>query len=163
MKKTFYKQAHIAASQILESMFVSEPPVDTDAIAQELGLTIFEMKMPDKLKNVAGFLDYEEMEIVVNQDDHKVKQNFTVAHEIGHFVLHKDQIENNPGIYKALLRSEQYDGNEEFEKQANAFAVELLAPKYLLKKYSYLPINTLAKLFGVSPKLIGFRMKNKHA
>jgi len=154
-----YQKAYKSAQEQLEKLCITDPPVDTTEIAEELDLSITEMIMPDKLKDVAGYIDFENDEIVVNKKDPKTKKNFTIAHEIGHYLLHKDALEQTPGLYKALLRTDQYDGDDIMEKEANAFASELLAPKYLLEKYHFLPVDIKAKLFGVSPKLISQRTK----
>lgn len=81
------------------------------------------------------------------------RDRFTIAHEIGHFILHK------PGNI-ALARSEL---NQEIpaymqpEWQANTFAGELLAPPQIIKG---LNVNEVSLKCGVSIDVSAIQLKN---
>ena len=45
------------------------------------------------------------------------------------------------------------------EKEANCFAANLLVPAELLEKYKDYNIDTIAKIFGVSQEVIGYRLQ----
>lgn len=77
----------------------------------------------------SGFIGYiEEVPIVcINYKRSIGHQNFTLAHELGHYFLHK-------GISMTDEDSNLSDYNDtDVEKQANVFAKELLYPRELVK------------------------------
>lgn len=66
--------------------------------------------------------------IRINRHDHPKRQRFTVAHELAHFLLHRDDIGN--GIEDDVLyRSSLSDRREQ---QANRLAADILMPENLL-------------------------------
>lgn len=64
-------------------------------------------------------------EIKVNRHDSRGRQRFTVAHELAHYFLHRDQIGNGVSD-DALYRSTLSDARE---AEANRLAAEVLMPK----------------------------------
>jgi Zn-dependent peptidase ImmA (M78 family) len=92
--------------------------------------------------------------IRINRHDPPKRQRFTVAHELAHIILHRDEIGN--GIEDDVLyRSGLSDRREQ---QANRLAADILMPEDLLdeakeaaeeKGVGDLPLY-LADLFGVS-------------
>lgn len=106
--------------------FLREAPVSLSAIANSLGLRVVSAKLPNGISGEirpdssapAGFT------IRVNKNDPARRQRFTVAHEIGHYLLHRDQI--GDGITDDVLyRSTLSDSRE---AQANRMAADLLMP-----------------------------------
>jgi Zn-dependent peptidase ImmA (M78 family) len=85
--------------------------------------------------------------------NHPGKRNFVLAHEIGHFILHKDLTPLFSDTNKTL--SDWYK-NGEHESQANEFAVEFLMPsdlfrrKQVNKKLSIALINEISSYFKTS-------------
>ena len=90
------------------------------------------------MKKISGFIGYSENGIpiiCINYNRPIAHQNFTLAHEIGHYFLHE-------GLSVS-------DSNKEInsfraigiEKQANEFASELLYPKELFLEDYYEIIN----------------------
>lgn len=68
--------------------------------------------------------------IRINRHDIKARQRFTLAHEIAHFLLHRDKI--GDGITDDILyRSSLSDA---LEAQANRLAADIIMPWFLLKK-----------------------------
>lgn len=86
--------------------------------------------------DVLGGIDFENNKIYVNTSvaDHDGRYSFTVAHEIGHHVLHKDRyLQNTIGIENQILcrgRGEK----PQIEIEADRFAAALLMPAENLKK-----------------------------
>src|SRR6202030_4863019 len=72
----------------------------------------------------------------VNSLQHPNRQRFTIAHECGHLVLHRDLITHVVHIDKKfpVLRRDDKSatGSERIEIQANQFAAELTMPRALL-------------------------------
>lgn len=146
------------SKNILNTFGVDSPPVPLAAIVAAHGLNIFYADfstIPDGNK-IAGFIDFDNHRIVVNKDDPPNRQRFTVAHELGHYILHKDYIKDQEK-YKVLLRRPLKD--REYtpeEKEANCFAAYLLVPSDLLKKYEKYPNAINASLFAVSEDVIKY-------
>ena len=146
-------------------------PINISKIAQSLGIEVLKMSMPKP--EVSGFIVKREdgqICIYVNENDAITRQRFTIAHELAHFYLHyKD--EDNVDDKKVILdfvkfRNGKYDyeGKEE-ERQANAFAAELLVPFYFLKEiwddgYRDGHVVFLADLFAVSIEMMEHRLNN---
>ena len=109
---------------------------------------------------VSGFLDYANRSIIVNVSDAATRKTFTIAHELGHFILHKKLFEEHPEDYTVLMRSPMGAVKDPLENEANSFAANLLVPKVFLNKYKDIAsISELAKLFIVSEEVIRWRMK----
>lgn len=135
------------ALAILERYEINEPVVDLLKIAEGEKIGVKEIVLP---YDVAGFLNKRDNTIYVNKEDPDWRKMFSVAHELGHYFLeHKN--------YEAIYRHTKVDQNYAVEEQeANSFAIHLLAPEFMLKKYlikyglttnDYEP---MAKIFGVS-------------
>jgi Zn-dependent peptidase ImmA (M78 family) len=137
-------------------------PVDVAAAAQRLGVKIFAAKLAEKVSGVlvrdpsygtaSGFV------IFVDEDEPAVRQRFTAAHELGHFVLHKEAVgHKNEDNY--LLRSDGMSNRQEAE--ANRFAAALLMPFDLVEDAMKSGITTpkdLAKHFKVSEIAMSIRL-----
>jgi Zn-dependent peptidase ImmA (M78 family) len=103
-------------------------------------------------KTSSGFV------VLVARNEPSVRQRFTAAHELGHFVLHRelvgDRIEDN-----FLLRSNKLSDNVEVE--ANKFAADLLMPYALIDQAMTGGIRTpedLARHFHVSVTAMSIRL-----
>ncbi len=88
----------------------------------------------DAAEALAGFLFFAGRigHAFVNADDILPRRRFTAAHELGHAVLHRESM----GRYRAdtdktLL--EGGDATDELEREANAFAAELLMPEEVVR------------------------------
>lgn len=150
------------AQEVLEANFVSEPPVRITDIAQNYGLQIKVVDLSG-YPGVAGFIDPQSRTIFVNKDDPPTRQAFTIAHELGHWLMHKKELESEPDKYAILYRKPLGEPNDDVvEKQANTFAASVLVPKNLLEKYKDVKDHTtIADIFGVSPEVIGYRLDHE--
>lgn len=79
------------------------------------------------------------------------RTRFTVAHELGHVVLHGDDALDLDG------RADP-DHQEQIEREANAFAARLLIPDAALKRLTNISADALAKRFGVSSMMAARRI-----
>lgn len=95
--------------------------------------------------------------ITINANHPKVRQRFTVAHEIANAILHPGMI--GDGITDdAMWRSGL---PETAEYQANRMAADILMPEHLVRQHAvglWTPAS-LAKLFGVSSKSMNIRLE----
>ena len=83
--------------------------------------------------------------ILLNKQDSIERQAFTVAHELGHFMLHCQDDRNFYERYHG--GAEQTESEKMIEDQADFFAANLLLPQNLIKayiaQYSFLPKTEL--------------------
>ena len=78
------------------------------------------------------------------------RARFTIAHEIGHFILHD-------GVALARFNDGKHKAYEDSEWQANFFAAELLAPCIACKEIN--SIERLVNSFGISYECAEYRIK----
>lgn len=159
--KANFNNARKKAESIIKDLGFIEPPISPAEVAAKLGLSVYQAAMPEKWKDVAGYIDFDNKRIIVNMSEPQNRQSFTIAHEIGHYLLHKDQIEADPKVYKVLYRNGlYYEDKTPLEQEANCFAANLLVPKDMLETYKDYPANVLASLFQVSQQVINFSLRD---
>jgi Zn-dependent peptidase ImmA (M78 family) len=132
-------------------------PVDVTALARDFGIEVSYADLSDA--QVAGKLvkDGERYRIVVNAADPPPRQRFTLAHEIAHYVLHRDLMGTeiaDDAFYRSSLSSAE-------EIQANRLAAEILLPADQVKR-AYAQTKALAPLaetFGVSTEALRIRLR----
>lgn len=151
-------------------------PINLEALARALGL---EFKMDSDLPDgISGHLmrnkdgDYE---IASNGSEHSYRQRFSLAHEIGHFVLHKELVDIRGGVdddtmYRSTDRGDIYNSYIDLvhERQANSFAANLLMPESLVRAAiddlrsttGEAKLTSLYRKFQVSPSAMRWRLKN---
>ena len=83
--------------------------------------------------NICGEIKKEGDKFVINISgvDHYYRKRFTMAHELGHFILHKDLIGNGVDDnkeYKKLNRTNNKITNAQ-EAEANDYAAKVLMPE----------------------------------
>lgn len=105
-----------------------------ERIAKLLGLQV---KFEPFEGNLSGCTVREENRATVgiNSLHHVNRQRFTLAHEIGHFLLHEGKkiiIDRGFRVNLRLTATSAVDDPEEIE--ANLFAAELLMPESLVRK-----------------------------
>ncbi len=149
---------------------IAVAPVPVSQIAKAKGTRIF----ADALKgDLSGFLyrDAEQAVIGVNTTHSSARQNFTVAHELGHLLLHDQEQLHVDHEFRVRLRDDtSSQGTDEAEREANFFAASLLMPRQFLakdlesKEYVDLLDDTflykLARKYGVSTQALMNRLKN---
>jgi Zn-dependent peptidase ImmA (M78 family) len=159
-RQTIRKQV----SELLRDNKVTRSPVPVERIAQNLGI---EVKFEAAEDNLSGALIRKpkgRVVIGVNSDHHANRQRFTIAHEIGHFILHKGMKLHVDEDFRINLR----DGSVNDEEiDANAFAAELLMPTEFIErdiqKLSRIDsgsVDTLARRYQVSSRAMEIRLTN---
>ncbi|MCT4617579.1 MAG: ImmA/IrrE family metallo-endopeptidase [Candidatus Gracilibacteria bacterium] len=155
------KLAKFFALEILEQYNITKPPVDITKILNDLGLNLEEMEFPESVDNISGMLDIENKTIFINKNDADTRKAFTVAHELGHYVMHQQELAQNDSY--AIVYRKENKNRDIIERQADQFAAHLLAPKFLLDNFvADFSAPQLAKLFGVSPQMMEFRLTNEY-
>lgn len=110
-------------------------PIDVKAIAKSLGLNVVEYDLGD---GVSGLLAIQEGvgTIGYNPNEVDVRIRYTIAHELGHFDLHRDKSDlfvDKQLIYRSSQSSDTPE-KAQMEQEANVFASALLMPSNLLRK-----------------------------
>ena len=128
-------KARKTAERVIEELQVSRTPVNVELVARGLGLRIHRDVLE---KGVSGALIKTKgaSQIVVNVLDAKVRQRFSIAHEIGHHVLaHEFKGERVHVDRGHVLRRDEESslGVHRQEIEANQFASSLLMPLSLLE------------------------------
>ncbi len=153
-----WQAARLAADR--HSKSYSSPPIPVLEIAESNGVDVIFSEFGHLDNVIAGFCDFEAKQLFVNAHDPLTRQRFTIAHELGHWLLHRQYYLDNPDKYPILPRFEKPDNKNPFEKEANTFAANLLVPDRLLKPVRHAPVGALAEVFMVSRKMMEFRIKN---
>jgi Zn-dependent peptidase ImmA (M78 family) len=158
-----YARAKSRAFKVLKENLIDLPPVNPVEIARNEIWPVKFATFPPQSSNVSGYCDFERREIVVNGNEPTNRQTFTIAHELGHALLHEDIFRQEPSRYKVLMRSPMGRTKDPLEQEANAFAANLLVPRFLLDKYAKVAsVYELSRLFVVSEDVIRFRMLNEY-
>src|SRR2546425_3925042 len=126
------RRAEATARRLISELGIRKPPVPVETLAERLGAQISYSPFEGDLSGMV-FRDDAKIIIGVNSLHHPNRQRFTIAHEIGHMLLHKGQEVHVDRTYRVNLRddlSSQAVSPEEME--ANAFAAALLMPEGLL-------------------------------
>ena len=139
----------------------SEPPVNVVRIAKNFGIKVYRSRPGKWPGSLSGVLrrdpdDNEKFQIYTNGDHHIHRRRFTIAHEIAHFILHRDLI--GTGIRDdALYRSGL---SNRLEAEANLLAADILMPWHLLKSFEQesSTIKSLAEIFKVSKDAMSIRL-----
>jgi len=136
------------------------PPIPVVEIVENNGVDVVFADFGEYRERIAGFCSFSDAKIYVNRDDVKVRKYFTIAHEFGHWVLHREIYLREPDRYPVLPRFQTVDKSDQYEQEANAFAAALLVPSRLLRPVISAPISELAFLFGVSKIMMEIRAEN---
>ncbi len=111
-------------------------PVEIIKICNNYGLKVFEEYLP---RDVSGLIvvddkiwqKYETNQfILVNLADSAVRRRFTIAHELAHYILHR----NGNKLY--AHRDSDVEGviKSSIEREANFFAANVLMPEKLIEE-----------------------------
>ena len=161
------------ARSLLAKLGVQAPPVPVRKLARSCGARI--ILVPGNEADIDGFLYQENDEVVigVNRDQALVRQRFTIAHELGHLLLHKhNQVHVDRGFRVRLRSGLSSEGIDPEEMEANRFAAELLMPIEFLqidieeREFDLADdseIKALAKRYGVSTQALAIRLNGARA
>lgn len=128
-------------------------PVDVYAIIRALNIELVFPNLLESMGQLSGYIEKSDgrYRIGVNGSDHEVRQRFTAAHELGHFIYHRHLIDagvDDDRLYRSMPGGKYYNTNigDSQERQANQFAANLLMPTHLLKDLKNRGFNLPADL-----------------
>ena len=136
-------------------------PVKVGMVAKTFGLSVLASTLP---AGISGEIRPQGVsyQIKINRHDSPARQRFTLAHELAHFLLHRDVI--GDGISDDVLyRSSLSDTRE---AQANRLAADILMPADVVRRELQLrkgmprsqQVEELANLFSVSSAAMEIRL-----
>lgn len=146
-------------AHFLDQYWDGSLPIDPERVADRAGIRVIADRQL-LLEGLSGKYAVEDgvPTIRYSPSEPKVRQRFTIAHELGHHAL------GHPASYRdpaAHFSSTTFDP---FEAAANRFAAALLMPKdILLFKIGEMTnpnLSDLANDFGVSQAAMHYRLKN---
>lgn len=169
MRKPNQQRARSAAQALLSDFGVKAAPVPVERIIKSRSIVLQFAPLEEDLSGMAYIKDGVGI-IGVNALHHPNRQRFSAAHELGHHVLHADEIrraihvDKGSVLYRDDLSSK---GTDALEVEANAFAAELLMPSDLVKDAigaggvdieDDASVEAMARKFRVSPGAFRWRL-----
>jgi len=157
------------AIALLSRYKIKGPPVDVAEIALEEGARVVFQDLEAKVSGVLVQKD-KTATIGINALHHPNRQRFSIAHELGHYLMHADR----PAVFvdEVLVhfRADPPDTADYREVEANSFAAALLMPSAWLKQdlaeknidalFGDRPLEQLARRYEVSTLALSIRMVN---
>lgn len=146
--------------------FRKTAPVDVRAAAEAVGVTVREAYLPS---DVSGMLERDgkgHFVITVNASHPSTRKRFTIAHELGHYMLHRHLVGDgvdDDRAYRSTNVGKYHNtriGPRE-ETEANKFAASVLMPLNLIKELQSKGVTSpaaLARQLGVSEHAMCIRL-----
>ncbi len=161
----------LTAKKALEEAGITEYPIKIVQLCENAGIRVFQEYLPE---NVSGFIVVKDEDfgnynynkvISVNRSEPVTRRRFTIAHELGHYYLHRDKNDN-------LYAHRDAGQRGKIETEADIFASNLLMPEEMvrtaLEYQNYyeggsipdtMKIITISKEFNVSREAATIRLK----
>jgi Zn-dependent peptidase ImmA (M78 family) len=156
------KKIETAINNIYFTTGTSYPENNLLEIVKKLNIEVYLTDFGEQSDEVSGMIkkgnETEKTQILLNEKESSARRTFTLAHELGHFIL------NHQGDEQYRIDKYNYSQNTPEAKQeteANYFAASLLMPK---KKFSEIlnttnNIKAIADYFGVSETAVVNRIR----
>ncbi len=129
-----YNKVKSVVAAILKDNRIESPPVPIKDMIENDRVDVKFITFATLGREIAGFTKFDEETIYINAEDPLSRQTWTMAHEFGHWKLHRALFDADPTRYNVLLRRPKGLNSDPLEKEANAFARMLLVPENLLRR-----------------------------
>jgi Zn-dependent peptidase ImmA (M78 family) len=165
------------AADIVRRAAAFDVPVDLAKVADALDVTVHFDTLEDKVSGVL-IVRSDERHALINATHHSNRQRFSLAHELGHLVLHESKgdrlfvdttmrVYQRPGAATDAAYHQPESTTKPFEeREANRFASALLMPGELIEREAQSldlsdenDIAHLARLFLVSDQAMSIRLQ----
>ncbi len=151
------------AIKLLREYRITTPPVDVSAVARALKISVSYERLDNDVSGVL-LLENATAKVAINESHHRNRQRFTLAHEIGHVLLHAEG--DRVFVDRRFFRNEWSSSGELREEiEANAFAASLLMPRTFLEQcveaeggITDIDVFRLATRFEVSEQAMTLRL-----
>lgn len=165
------------AEEVLRNSLALSVPIDLNKVCKHLGVHVHYETLEDKVSGVL-MIKGGERHALINVEHHPNRQRFSLAHELGHLVLHdcrQDRlfIDTIMRVYQRVgaASDKAYTSGDSLttpaeEREANHFASALLMPESLIIEHSKhldleeeSDIALLARTFSVSDQAMSIRLQ----
>lgn len=127
-----------SVEKLLKKYKVLSPPVRAEYIAEKEDVDVlFVTFVGDAAERIHGFYDHAEQAIYVNSEDSAEEKQYTIAHELGHHLLHAEHAASEGYV----PRMKQHVDSK-YEREADDFATRLLVPASFAAMYDDLLSDT---------------------
>ena len=146
-------------------------PVDVSKIASIHNIQVHTEDLEADVSGMMVTCEDSSVSIVINCNHHANRHRFSIAHELGHYFMHRALSPVFVDSTKVFFRDARAsEGTNRQEIEANAFAAELLMPEEEVRKrfphtFSLMEVEELAeeiekraKEFGVSTAALSIRL-----
>lgn len=167
--KYSYNYIEEKAEEVLNENHFFKPGFDVKKLSKKLNVDVIAKKLDNDVSGLFVRIDNKPIISYNISETNKSRQRFTIAHELGHYLLHS----NGKPLFidktqKVMFRNSASSSGEQLqEREANHFAAALLMPKKLIQTEINTapdnldsPIKYLAKKFKVSEQAMTFRLAN---
>lgn len=146
--------------------WMASAPVNLEGIFSDLGISFQKEWMDEASGSITR--NGDDFVITVNALESENRQRFTAAHELAHYLLHRDLMGDGGKMHRhidTLYAGGAQSGNVVFERshevEANRIAAQIVMPKKLIEKEfaTEKDVGKLAELFGVSKAAMEIRLK----
>lgn len=146
---------------------MAKAPVDLKAMFAELGVKYDALWMDD---GASGSITRsgDSFIVTVNAAESENRQRFTAAHELAHYLLHRDLLGDGKRMHRhidTLYAGGDQEGDVIFKRsheiEANRIAAQIVMPRTLVKTRfaETADASALAAQFGVSKAAMEIRLK----
>lgn len=154
------------ADRLVMEAGIGGPPIPVERIVAKQGCSI----RSSDLKDVSGILvrSPKGNVIGVNSAHPETRRRFTIAHELGHLLLHEGQEVWYDRDFRVSLRSDESSAGVNVEEvEANFFAASLLMPDRMLSDdfragsidlEDVEGVREIARAYAVSPQAMTLRL-----
>lgn len=183
MKHHNPESIELKAQEVLRKAGALSVPTDLDKVAASLKVRIHDEEME---ADVSGVLIVKgpERHVLVNASHAEGRRRFTIAHELGHLVLHDHDGEDDGDTERIFIdrqirvyhrvaeaSSDVYKQEGSLttgrqEREANTFAACLLMPKHQVIRaalerdlFDEVSVASMARTFGVSEQAMSIRLQ----
>jgi len=163
------RRAQSRAKSLLAKHGFTDLPVDVAGLAKLEGVEVDQADFGDEISGVL-MKDGDRAIIGVNARHAPTRQRFTIAHELGHFLLHTSRDLFVDKDYIVHFRDETSStGVDPIEVEANQFAAEVIMPADKVRELfnarrfdidDEAALRRLAAKFTVSPTAMAVRLSS---
>ena len=152
-----FLSAAAEARKVLDKYDLNNLPIDVEKLCRDLKIPVhyvdFSSVERKVGKKISGAIQKDDgaYTILVNEDESDVRIRFTIAHELGHYLL------GHLGTDKTNLNREYHNIKPVHETEADMFAARLLAPACVLWGINAHTAEQIASVCNISPEAAKIR------
>lgn len=147
---------------LLDNDMLYKVPVDVVKIAKAYGINVYVAELSNEISGaIRHNSETDNFEILVNKNNVEARQRFTIAHELGHYFLHRDMLKDSDVHIDTLYRATTQTNvnTKEQEREVDYFAGALLMNRIAIEKLiDNYTVADLAELFKVSSSAMAVRL-----